>query len=227
MPTGRRYDAGHQLLEGRWKSVVLAGFFTAKVAAMLAAAAATVGGTTAAYTNSLPAPIQSLAHDTIGAPAPQPASSGAGAVPAARPASDDPASAEPTDAPDSPEPTVAGKEPTEAPDTPEPTAAPASAKPTAEPSPVGPDATGPAAFGLCNAWTHGGLKAGSVAYANLTAAAGGADAIRIYCAGIPHPGAPSSHPTGKSDPASNPVPAAVELNHSKGSGSEIHGGGRR
>jgi hypothetical protein len=65
---------------------------------------------------------------------------------------------------------------------------------------LGPDATGPAAFGLCNAWTHhqanGAKPNGSVAFKNLAKAAGGESKIAAYCAKIPHPGN-TNHPTGK------------------------------
>ena len=65
---------------------------------------------------------------------------------------------------------------------------------------VGPDATGPAAFGLCNAWTHhqanGAKPTDSVAFKNLATAAGGESKIAAYCAKIPHPGN-TNHPTGK------------------------------
>ncbi|HET7173275.1 MAG TPA: hypothetical protein VFI30_03225 [Nocardioidaceae bacterium] len=47
---------------------------------------------------------------------------------------------------------------------------------------VGPDATGPAMFGLCTAVSHGGLSTHSVAYRNLAAAAGGDTQITTYCA---------------------------------------------
>ncbi|MBI1758197.1 MAG: hypothetical protein HYR62_03085 [Actinobacteria bacterium] len=67
----------------------------------------------------------------------------------------------------------------------------------------GPDATGPAAFGLCTAFEHGGLATPSTAYASLERAAGGKDRIKAYCAAIRRPGehptptgAPSDHPTG-------------------------------
>jgi len=76
-------------------------------------------------------------------------------------------------------------------------------------TPVGPDATGPAAFGLCNAYKHAkvhGKSVGhSIAFRNLAAAAGGVDKIDAYCATIPHPGSaatsspsagPPSHPSG-------------------------------
>ncbi|TQL61419.1 hypothetical protein [Oryzihumus leptocrescens] len=74
---------------------------------------------------------------------------------------------------------------------------------------VGPDATGPAAFGLCTAHQHGGLAPTSVAYRSLAKAAGGTSRIGAYCASVTHPGhattghpsgAPAGHPTG--DPTS-------------------------
>jgi hypothetical protein len=88
----------------------------------------------------------------------------------------------------------------------------------------GPDATGPAAFGLCTAYTHAkahGTSTGkAVAFRNLAAAAGGAANIAAYCAAVPRPGhpqpgqpasvssgKPASHPTGK--PASLPAPHAT------------------
>lgn len=124
-------------------------FFTALTAGKIAASVFTagtlaVGGTAAAaYTGSLPEPLQQGAHSVIGAPAP--AASHAA--------------------------------------TPEPTA-----KPSRTATPVGPDATGPAAFGLCNAYTHGGLHASSTAHASLEAAAKGAANIADYCAKVAAPG---------------------------------------
>ena len=57
---------------------------------------------------------------------------------------------------------------------------------------VGPDATGPAAHGLCNAWSqhqrNGAKPTESVAFRNLAKAAGGESKIAAYCATIPHPG---------------------------------------
>jgi hypothetical protein len=89
---------------------------------------------------------------------------------------------------------------------------------------AGPDATGPAAFGLCTAYAHakahGTASHKAVAFRNLAAAAGGAAKIAAYCAAVPHPGSsqpgqpssapthpaghPASHPTGK--PSSHPTP---------------------
>jgi len=56
---------------------------------------------------------------------------------------------------------------------------------------VGPDATGEAAFGLCNAWSHhkanGKAANNSVAFRNLATAAGGEAKIATYCLKFPHP----------------------------------------
>ena len=68
----------------------------------------------------------------------------------------------------------------------------------------GPDASGPAAFGLCTAYTAGGLHDTSVAYAALLRASQSAGTIADYCAPIlaahhhgPAPtselGAPNAH----------------------------------
>ncbi len=66
-------------------------------------------------------------------------------------------------------------------------------------TPAGPDASGPAAFGLCTAYAHakahGSASQQSVAFRNLAAAAGGAAKIAAYCATVPHPG--SSHAGGR------------------------------
>jgi hypothetical protein len=119
-----------------------------KIAAgALAAGTLAVGGTAAAaYTGSLPEPLQQGAHSAIGAPAPSASSHAASPSPA------------PT------------------------------AKPSETAAPVGPDATGPEAFGLCTAYSHGGLHSSSTAYASLEAAAKGAANIAAYCAKIPAPG---------------------------------------
>ena len=69
-------------------------------------------------------------------------------------------------------------------------------RPSATKTAVGPDATGPAAFGLCNAWTHHqangakthGKSKDAPPFRNLAKAAGGEAKIAAYCAKIPHPG---------------------------------------
>jgi hypothetical protein len=93
-------------------------------------------------------------------------------------------------------------------------------QPTGAPSstPVGPDATGPEAYGLCNAYAHAkvhGKSVGkSVAFRNLATAAGGVANIAAYCSKVPHPGSAESdgagkpgtvpsHPTGK--PSTHPM----------------------
>ena len=77
--------------------------------------------------------------------------------------------------------------------------------PTGSPSPSttahGPDVTGPAAFGLCNAWSHGGLGPNSVPLANLVAAAGSKDDIGAFCAAVTHPGSATPEPSESSEPS--------------------------
>jgi hypothetical protein len=76
-------------------------------------------------------------------------------------------------------------------------------------TPVGPNASGPAAFGLCTAYAnaseHGTATQKAVAFRNLERAAGGAANVAKFCASVPHPGASvtrrdgatsRSHPTG-------------------------------
>jgi hypothetical protein len=75
-------------------------------------------------------------------------------------------------------------------DTPVPTTTPTA---TPKSTPVGPDATGPAAFGLCTAFTHGGLNVSSTAYASLASAANGASNIATYCSTITKPGPKATH----------------------------------
>ena len=76
--------------------------------------------------------------------------------------------------------------------------------PTGTPTPggVGPDATGPAAPGVCTAWEAGAANAhgkamDSVAFTNLAKAAGGADKVASFCATVTAPGASGDHATGK------------------------------
>lgn len=69
-------------------------------------------------------------------------------------------------------------------DTEEPEPAPTESEDSDSPesTPVGPDATGAAAFGLCNAYSHGGLKnPKSTAYQALVKAAGSESSVAAYC----------------------------------------------
>ncbi len=107
-------------------------------------------------------------------------------------------------------------------------------------TPVGPDATGPDAFGLCTAWIQhqangastNGKADDSVAFKNLATAAGGADKIAAYCATILQPGntnnpagkpstlptqASTNHPTGKP----STLPTQASTNHPTGKPSPL------
>jgi hypothetical protein len=107
---------------------------------------------------------------------------------------------------------------------------PTGTHPSATATPAGPDATGPAAFGLCTAWAHakahGTHSQQAVAFRDLAAAAGGASNVAAYCAAVPHPGTsashtahpngpPTSHPNGpptshpNGPPTSHPTPHAT------------------
>ena len=61
-------------------------------------------------------------------------------------------------------------------------------EPSQTSTPAGPDAFGPAAFGLCNAFSNGGLGTTSTAYAALVRAAGGEDGVDAHCATVAAPG---------------------------------------
>jgi hypothetical protein len=82
--------------------------------------------------------------------------------------------------------------------------------------PVGPNPAGPAAHGLCTAYSHvqahGSATQHAVAFRNLAAAAGGAGQVAAYCATVPRPGVdplgePASHATGRPDARPVPTPA--------------------
>jgi hypothetical protein len=89
-------------------------------------------------------------------------------------------------------------------------------------TPVGPNASGPAAFGLCtayaNATQHGTAAQKAVAFRNLENAAGGAANVASFCASVAHPGAtpqtgaPTSHPAG----APTPLPTGGATSHPSG-----------
>lgn len=179
-------------------------FATSKVAASaLAAGTLAVGGTgAAAFAGALPSDVQQSAHELLGAPAPhvggvsETAKTGADADAAAS-ASPSASAAAAGD--------VAGEN--------------ADAKASA--NAVGPDATGPAAFGLCTAFTHGGLEATSTGFKSLAVAAKGEANIEGFCADVTAPGKSDSHKaevSGSGDAAANAeapkapaVPAAPEL----------------
>ena len=104
------------------------------------------------------------------------------------------------------DPTAAATPTPEGTDTADPAAAPTVA-PTGTPSPSaskGPDATGPAAFGLCTAFTAGGLHSASVAYTALLGASKAAGSIAAYCAPIiaAHDATPDHGPSSTPTPES-------------------------
>ena len=177
----------HARRSARRRSRLLTVLLTAKAAAAAAAAAVALGGVAAAaYTSTLPAPVQQFAHSVIGAPSPQPS---------------------------------------RRPGTPQPSRRPGTPQATpARTDAVGPDATGPAGFGLCTAYArakaHGTASQKAVAFRNLAAVSrrrgqdrrllrGGAPpgqlAVQPAGLGPGPPGRPALlHPTGK--PSSRPTP---------------------
>ena len=158
-------------------------FFTALVsskiaAGTLAAGALAVGGTgAAAYTGILPDAVQQSAHSLLGAPAPHVAGVSLTAKASASATADDQASDEATE--------TAQASDSETATATETAASTASASPSPSDLAVGPDATGAAAHGLCQAYTHGGLSTDSTAYKSLVTAAKGATSIVTYCASLP------------------------------------------
>lgn len=151
-------------------------FFTALVTSKVAAgllAGGTIaagGAAAAAYTGTLPAPLQQGSHELIGAPAPAD-------VPTAFPTIPDQ------------KPDAAGQGQGQG----RGLGKAADAPGTDSDHGVGPDATGPAAFGLCTAFTHGGLDPASTAYKSLAAAAEGKGGIAEYCKSVPAPGNSAGH----------------------------------
>ncbi len=130
-----------------------------KLAAAAAAGAIGFGGlAAAAYAGALPEPIQDFAHQTVGAPSASSDHSDPGSQGSAPMSSE---ASERTNAAQSGE-------------------------------PVGPDATGSASYGLCTAFAeqkadNGQVDTRSVAYRALVEAAGGADKIDEFCAGVTSP----------------------------------------
>ncbi len=160
-------------------------FFTALVtskiaAGTLAAGALAVGGTgAAAYTGVLPNAVQQSAHNLLGAPAPHVGGVSATAKASAAVAGNGQIKAQSTE-------TVKASSEGTADAT---STAAATGQASTSPSPVdlptGPDATGVAAKGLCQAYTKGGLDAASTAYKSLVTAAKGSTNIVTYCASLP------------------------------------------
>jgi len=91
-------------------------------------------------------------------------------------------------------------------------------------TPVGPNASGPAAFGLCTAYSnakhHGTALQKAVAFRNLEKAAGGAANVAGFCASVPHPGASATPGTGAASPhpsgPPSPHPTGPPSSHPSG-----------
>jgi len=151
-------------------------FATSKIAASaLAAGTLAVGGTgAAAFAGALPSDVQQSAHELLGAPAPHVG----GVSETATADADASASATPSASADAAATAAAEDEKTNA---------------DASATAVGPDAAGPAAYGLCTAFTNGGLAASSTGFASLAIAAEGAANIEGYCADVVAAGKSDSH----------------------------------
>lgn len=164
----------------------------AKLGATIAGIAVGLGGTATVVYVSTNVPLS--ATHSAASPTTVPAASAA-------------ADATETETPDASETETPDATETDTPDATE--TADATKTPDATATAVGPDATGPAAHGLCAAWknltSHGaghGKGIDSVAFTNLAKAAGGADKVAAYCATVPAPGGSGQHATGK--PATAP-----------------------
>lgn len=161
----RTFALSHPSQPPRRRPAMNSSLLGARFGAALAVGVVSFGGVTAAaYTGALPSGLQDLANTTIGAPA------------ADRDETDEPA--ETAELAEIPDPGETAKE---------------KAANGTNAAAVGPDATGSAAFGLCTAWAHVQDASGqagdkSVAFRNLTTAAGTTAGIPAYCATIPHPG---------------------------------------
>jgi hypothetical protein len=98
-----------------------------------------------------------------------------------------------------------------------PASASAAPTPTSSSSPVGPDATGPAAHGLCTAWANhhkhqDGVQRAqdSEAMRNLARAAGGESKVAAYCAKLPtHRNGPKSDRDDAADDSSKGKPTTA------------------
>lgn len=99
--------------------------------------------------------------------------------------------------------------------------APAEATATTRAHPVGPDAAGPAALGLCRAWSAGqggqhGQRLDAPAFAALAKAAGGGDQIAAYCARVTASAAGGSGRGQDGPPGSVPPSTAGGSGHGQG-----------
>ena len=151
-------------------SLITAALSTKVLVSLVATGVIAFGGTgLAAYAGVLPDGLQQTASEIIGAPTPEDVVAPDAGVVADEESTIDTGTGTGTD--------------TEVPDS-------ASDTEDSEPDPIldskGPDATGSAAYGLCNAYSRGGLPEHSTAYQSLFRAAD-AD-TDAYCATVTKPG---------------------------------------
>ena len=141
-----------------------------KIAAGLLAGAVVISGGAgaAAYANVLPEPLQETAHELIGAPAPEQT--------ATETESDETVADEIV-----PDDTIVDE-----------TVSDDTVSDDSSRS-IGPDVTGPAAYGLCQAYTHGGLGVSSTPYASFVIVADGEENIAAYCADVTKLGKSAKH----------------------------------
>ena len=194
------------------RTSVLSTLIGSKLALAAAAGAVTLGGVSAAaFTGSLPDGAQGLAHRVIGAPAAHDTDS-AGST------------GDASDVGETPDGDATGAATATQSATDEPTSSPSA-------TPVGPDATGPAAFGLCAAYAAE-VRAGHTpdpsapAWRNLAQAAGGEANVAAYCGTVTAPGRSGDHPTGSptSNPGSTHKPTQAPATHPTGSPTSHPGG---
>jgi hypothetical protein len=152
---------------------------TSKVAAgVLAAGTIAVGGTgAAAVSGVLPAEAQQTAHNLFGAPAPKAAAEAAADAQATAEAAADAAAGTEASAAATADAEAAG----DATVTGDNVSAQASASAGAN---TAVDAAGAAAFGLCTAFTNGGLNASSEGFSSLVIAAEGEANIDSFCTAV-------------------------------------------
>ena len=146
-----------------------------KIAAGLLAGAVVISGSAgaAAYANVLPEPLQETAHELIGAPAPDQT--------ATETESDETVSDETVSDDTIVDETVSDDTVSD------------EAESDDSSRSIGPDVTGPAAYGLCQAYTHGGLGVSSTPYASFVIVADGEENIAAYCADVTKPGKSAKH----------------------------------
>ncbi|MHB1738387.1 MAG: hypothetical protein ACYCXA_02680 [Actinomycetes bacterium] len=198
---------------------MLSTLLASKVLAAAAGLVTVVGtaGAAAAYTGSLPASWQTVAHNAIGAPSPHGSSTGTDASATTSSATGAPVA--PTSSPTPSDTPTSTATPT---DTPTSTATPSST------SLVGAANALHGMVGLCNAYAHvsvhGQATAHSQAFAALITAAGGASNVTTFCAQAT--AAPTPTPTSTATSTSTSGGSLNTMPTSQATGTSTDGSGR-